>query len=604
MRTIAAAVAAIALATGPVVAQDNMTALEPPAAPGVPGLPGQTTIVRPTGDTCLPASIAQGRDIVVLAAGRGGGGNVPFAIGETSEPATLVSVTGGSGRDVVLILSGGSSVLWDIRGVAKGRVKAVLAHGSSAQAVIGATDGIQTEFLDARSRVSAMMSGGACVPIMRASDLGDLRSTQKAISTRFGAGPSRLYASSSPAVLDIDGATVTAPEKVDVKPQDVKSAVPIDSTALMPGQWGMRQLVEQGYARPFTQDDVARWKAAGGRLARDAAAEDAVDEMRYRGMDPEVRKRVAEMRGRVAEMRERRMAEYAVPRSGFVLVRSVPALPRGFQPGPSTAIVVPEGVDAPVSSGRPDGGFRYRLAGVEMTALTAMPSRMTEGYDSPMNEARSIPATPLELVVTWQKDGALVRFPTDATGIDPVQAPAAAGAASSPTSSSALGWALAALAIAALAGGVFVLLRRRPELLAGLKARPGKKTAAARPRPESEDEVTMLLTRLEGLVPGGALLNELSDFRHQISRLAVREDLEDDLVTECEQIVDHRFVEIARRYVRARPSADGDAAVQLDEALQGTLVGMSRRLAEIHDVQNVRNVDALRRPSEHNPPAQ
>jgi len=104
----------------------------------------------------------------------------------------------------------------------------------------------------------------------------------------------------------------------------------------------------------------------------------------------------------------------------------------------------------------------------------------------------------------------------------------------------------------------------------------------------------MLLTRLEGLVPGGTLLNELSDFRHQVSRLAIREDLEDDLVTECEQIVDQRFVEVARRYVRARPSADGEAAVQLDQALQETLVGMSRRLAEIHDVQNARNVEAMR----------
>lgn len=589
MKTVRAAAAAIALAAAPVLAQDAAGVPDsPPSAPGVPGLPGQTTIVRPSGDTCLPASIAQGRDIVVLAAGRGGGGNVPFAIGETGEPATLVSVTGGGGRDVVLILSGGSPVLWDIRGVARGRVKAVLAHGSSAQAVIGATEGVQTEFLDGRSRTVAMMGGsGGCMPLMRAADLGELRSTQKAIAMRFGTAPSRLYASSSPAVLDIDGATVTAPEKVDVKPQDVKAAVPVDSDALMPGQWGMRQLVQQGYARPFAQEDVLRWKAAGGRISRDTAAAAILDELRYRGVDPETRRHLV-------EMQERRAAAYAEPRSGFVLVRSVPALPRGFQPGPSTALVVPEGVDAPPGMVRPDAVFRYRLAGVATTALAAMPSSMRQSYDSPMNEARSVPATPLELVVTWQKDGALVRFPTDAAGLDPVQAPAAAGTASSSTSSSGLGWALAAIAIATLAAGFVALLRRRPDLLAGLKTHPGTERAPARPRPDAEDEVTMLLTRLEGLVPGGALLGHLSDFRHQVSRLAVREDLEDDLVAECEQIVDQRFVEVARRYVRARPSADAETAGQLDEALGGTLVAMSQRLAGIHDIQNARNVEAMR----------
>lgn len=588
MKTTRVAAAIVALVAAPLMAQEMASmqrAPTPPSAPGVPGLPGQTTIIRPTGDTCLPASIARDRDIVILSAGRGGGGSVPFAIGETSDPATLVSVTGGSGRDVVLVLSGGSPVLWDIRGVARGRIKAVLAHGSSPQAVIGATDGIQTEFLDSRSRIAAAM-GSSCSAIMRAGDLGDLRSTQKSILARFGVTPTRLYASSSPAALDIDGATVTAPDKVDVKPQDVKAAMPIDSNALMPGVWGMRQLVEQGYARPFTAEDVARWKTAGGRLSRQGGIDAGPQ---YEGMDPETRKRMI-------EIQERRMQAYGEPRTGFVLVRSVPALPRGYEPNPSTALVVPQGVDAPATTGRMTDMFRYRLDGVQMTDLTAMPSRTTQGYDSPMNDPRVVPPTPVELSALWQKDGVLVRFPTDAsaTGVTSGTAAAPVDSASPPTSSSGLGWALAALVAAALAGGAFLLVRRRPDLVARLRAAPTPRPAQPKARPESEDEVTMLLTRLEGLVPAGTLLDELSDFRHQVSRLAIREDLEEDLIAECEQIVDLRFVEVARRYVKARPSADGEAATNLDHALQATLVDMSGRLAEIHDMQNLRNVEALR----------
>lgn len=549
-----------------------------PAAPGVPGNPGDTATIRLDAVECLPSAVAQGSDVVVLST-NGGGAPVPFAIQGAQQQPRVVTVSGGKGAGVVLVLSASQSTLWDLRGIAPGRIKAILAHGSEPQAVIGAEDGVRTEFLDRTARQQG------CRSIQPGVDVSRLMEAQRFSRARFGRAPSRLY-SGQTAAFDIDGATPKVPASIDVDPAKVKAAAPIDDKSLLPGTAGLRQLVERGDARPFTMSDVQAWKAAGGTVSSEGPALPGG----YEHLPPEVRERIERSR---AESR-RQMPD---PRTGFVLVRSVERMPTGIRSNFGSALVIPEGVQAPMQEAN---GFIYRLTGVPLDRLAAMPKAM------PAELARmdvSGGATgPVTLAATWRPDGILVRMtdPNDPDGQASGTTPMAVAAAEEPASSSLPGWLVAGLIAIALtvAGAAFLLVRKRRSGDAPAKSgtRPtARRAAGTAPDAEQDDEeVTRLLAALEATSEDPALTATLSAFHQQISKLVLREDLEDDLLERCGEIVDGRFAAAARRYLKSRASADEANRRALDEAMRDTVSSMTKELSDVHETQNRRNVEALR----------
>lgn len=558
-------------------------AAPPPPPSDMPRITGQgATITLDKAEICLPASIAKDRDIVVLSMNGGGGANVPFAIGESGQAAKLVTVSGGSGRDVVLVLAAQNATLWDLRGIKAGRIKAVVAHGAAEQAIVGVGKDVQTEFAS-QVDLARRFGSESCGVIPASPDLRQLREMTIQIRKRFGRSPDRLYAGIQPVAFDLDGAAPSVPDSVQVKPEDVKAAIAINTSTLMPGVGGMMQLVQRGDARPFSMRDVIAWKNDGGTMSMKEGTVTSDTTMMMSTMPPDVRARYQEA------MRARRQ-EMSTPRGGFVLLRDVPELPRGFNPNMSMAIVVPEGVKAPATAqARGDGTtFVYTLSGIPAKQLAALPTSLPEGMDGSQGSR----GTPVTMAVTWKDDAMTVRFPNDK---DMASAEPAQDAAAETDRDAGLGGGAVVMIIVLLAviggiGGFFWWKRNAP---AGTRQAPAKKQQQRTDALDEDEEIAALLTRIEGMAGDPAMLSAISDFRHQVSRLAVREDLDADLTDECGTIVDERFSAIATRYVKSRAGMEDGAAAELDQAFRTTVSQMARRLAEIHEEQNRRNIAAM-----------
>lgn len=558
----------------------------PPQVTVGPG--GSATINMKAAGVCLPASMAQDRDIVILTMQQSNGPEVPFSIGNNSQPTRLTTVSGDVGRDTVLVLSSYGPTLWDLRGIKAGRVKAILAHGQSDQAIVGASPDTEIEF---KSGQGGRGGEDSCPRIGPSAGLPGLREVAKNTYKRFTRMPTRLYAGQSVTAFDIDGGIAKAPESVNIKPEEVRAETPVTPGGIIPGMGGIKQLIERGDMRSFEPADVARWKAAGAKLAM----QNDTETQRLR---QSMQQRMANLPPQVRQQQEamllERTRQQENPTAGVVLLKNIESLPKSVQFNPNFALIVPEGVTPPSLANQYGNMPYYTLSGVPAEQLAALPARLPALFEQ-MERVRQNNGDSglITLTAEWEGDAMIVRFPNDKEM--PSTTAALESAADKPSKErGTLGTIMAIIGGLALLGGIgagaYLFWKRRQDgRPIGLNFAP---TVAAPPLPES-DEITTLLTRLEGFVRDSTLLAVISDFRHQISRLVVREDLDDDLIEECGVIVEERFSTIAKRYIKSRGGLDGDAGKELDQAFKQTLSEMAQRLTQIHEEQNTRNITAM-----------
>lgn len=515
------------------------------------------------------ATAAPGSDLVVLSSIGQVGPTVPFAIDPTSA-SRLMSVTSGSGKAVTLLLSSSSPVVWDLRGVAGGRIASIVVAGRGEQGVVGAPSGISIEFSDPSSMG---YMGGACRPLMPISGLESVITAAQGIRARFGRYPDRLYAGRNAIAFDLDGGTVKLPTSVDLKPADVRTRQPIDPNTPKPASIVLREMLTNGTLRPMGQSTMSQIRSMIAPMDVQNPPMDAVDVPLPDNVPAETRARIIESRRMAIMARQEAMARRMsyVPSNGLIVMKQVDALPAN--PNGQAAYFLPSDVPAPVRT--PPNVRLFRIS------IPASQLPMAEPFDpSTMVESRGEIGTVADLKVSWSGKDMTVAMPPVEPGMAPSGGQVGDAAPNGTTDDGtalAVGITAILACLAALGGLVWFLLRRR----GGTRAPAGPARGASR------------LDALEAAIRQPELKEDVRAFREEAMRLVGREGMDKDLSEEANSILRERFAAIADRYLSTRATSEPEAAAALDERLSTSLREMTAKLADVRRRQDQRNVDAL-----------
>ena len=361
------------------------------------------TMPNPQGGTCLPRAIAQDADIVVLAVNQPDGFPLMIRMGsQQSDAANLVTVTGGSGRDVVLLLGSTASVIWDLRGIPEDRIKGVIVSspGSSQSGVAGLPQGVAIEYANytnARSRGYDI----DCLAIPVSHSLEGLPVLTKSVTARFGRIPDRMYADGSALGFDLDDGIVDEVSPEAPNAQQISAPVPVASLDTLPGEAGIKQLVERGVLKPFGPADAQKWSQAGATFSNLLSIEERIDMQVGGNTNPEIRERMRT----VFENQDRNLG----PRAGFVATSSF-TIPSGYRPSPQNTIVAPAGVQVDLGDARlGPHSFLLRVSGIDAEEL------VTSGnpIDDHLRQSQRPNDQGVAFEAAWNSDGIMLTFPKE-----------------------------------------------------------------------------------------------------------------------------------------------------------------------------------------------
>ena len=574
MRNALCALVAISLATSAGATDVPFPVAAPPSPPPV-YIPGATVDLAPavSCDVATPADT----DLIVLSTPGQAGSIVPFAIGETRSTTRLVSVSGQSGRPVALVLTSGHSTVWDLRGVAPGRIKAVFVYGTEAQGVIGVPASVPIAFSDRSDRYSYGPSA-ACRHLPIAWGIAEAMNLAAAVNARFGRYPTYLFAGRAPVAFDLDGRPPAVPESVDVKQAQIRTAMPLRGKVEPPFVLRVKRLVDEGRVRLVGEAELARLRASGVAIT---PVQPLTADMMADGsplptdLDQEIRQRLRQAnRRRLAD----RQTSYLRP--GIVVMQSLAALPTSF--GESSRYDSNATMpwyfanDVPL----PEGAPRHLLFRLAASAAQLRASMGGSGSDNPLRrQLETIPGGPIEIKATWNGDLMTVRMPSTMNGQDRrlVSSPDLPPPVSYDAGARSTWWLL----LGGLFGGglagwfVFTSLRRRPA-----SATPPAVASSSHPACSLE------------LVADPGVKAASSAYREEVMRIAARQDLEPDLDQEANAIRT-RSAAIAERYLASRSFSLGEAGSNLDARIASTLNRLTAELAEIRRTQDERNLAAM-----------
>lgn len=355
--------------------------------------------------TCLPRNTAQDAEIVALAVEQPDAFPLMLRMGERQQDAAnLVTVTGGAGKDVVLLLGSSGSVVWDLRAVPQDRIKGVIIstpNSSSQSGVAGLADDIPLEFTNSSNPRSSGYDID-CLGIPVAAKLELLPVITKAVTARFGRIPDRMYVDSDAQGFDLDGGLLEDVEKQQApEASQIRSSMSVIPLETLPGEAGMKQLVERGVLKPFGPADVQKWREAGATFTNLLSVEERIQAQIGSNTNPEIRARMQTM----IENQDRNIT----PRAGYVATSSF-TLPDGYRPNPQDTVIAPEGVNVDTGDARL-GPMSYilRVSGISADQLVTTGNPIAEQIRQ-HTQGRN---QPMAFEAQWSADGIMLNFPED-----------------------------------------------------------------------------------------------------------------------------------------------------------------------------------------------
>lgn len=217
------------------------------------------------GPTCLPPGIARGATIVAVGAYEGGLPVRPVATFEGSEVHSIRLSAAASGPPLILVLSAYEPVLWDLRAIPAGRLRAAIVYGYDDPSVFGAGRAV------VRLNASSHQAGGcgdSIIAYKGGRELERLNDRAKAIL----AHPiDRFLGSYTQRLVTIDG-----PRALAAAPPDPRRALggkAYRTANEAEGRFGFARLLKSGAIRRATASDIARLqrvltkRSATGHLA-------------------------------------------------------------------------------------------------------------------------------------------------------------------------------------------------------------------------------------------------------------------------------------------------------------------------------------------------
>lgn len=547
--------------------------------------------------------------IVVLSMYGGKGATPPYTLSGADKQSKVVSVTGSGTGDVTLVLSAYDSTIWDLRAV-KSRVKAVLVSGYYSQGVAGLKPGVDVTYAIQRQQDGRTLeqSQVPCSVPMIHDDMYKIQQQAKAIRDMAGKGPRRWYGGYSPTSFDIDGGNAIATPSVPPV-SSVRSDSAIQTTGMMPGNEGLRQMVSRGFLRPVDKSDINDWAAKGGELQMVGGplVGTSVDAIQYIGQG----------------------------HRAFLMTRPGP-LPRGLTGGPPTIIIMPQGVNGPIER---MGPIVYRLTGYPgVPRPSGRPFREDPSLRFMAMNEQAETVRPASQFVEWDAQGRVIkqgdgRDNTDGPAVmqrpyvapnynvmspgrvtmpEPVTSPTVqepdASRDMTPTS-------LVAALLFALGAAGLVLNRRRT----GMPNYPIQPHAAVEPAREqarirAEDVPASLAARTEAtgeIDRLSASLQEAIDLSHDdqtalallkfkrvILRAMQEPDYDEDIGDELDAIVERHMAETLSVYVRAAKRTSGVRVDVVEANLRQGVLRLTGRIEELVEEQSRRDADRLRQRSD------
>lgn len=578
-------------------------------------------IAQDTAQDVTGARLADGRcgtvpvkgDLVVLSMYGGKGAPVPYALETDDGGAHAVSVSGsGSGR-ITLVLASNEATIWDLSAI-RDRVAGVMAYGSSPQAVAGLPKSIPVTFQSlARGRGNSSNQGDCYVPYAY-EGMYKIQQQADRIKTVTGVHPKRWYGGYSPSGFNVDGGASVAPT---VPPaSSLRSGVRISTDGLMPGNDGLEQLVRAGALRRFGKQDIDAWAAKGGKLQMAAGP---WMRMGDGGHDP---------------------LEYiGSSNSGYIVLKSLKALPAGLAGADSVVFVVPEGLNVPAEAGH---STMYRLTGYPGRVPPAGRGVVPIDFRAQTILRSNAEMTSATMYVEWDAAGHVTRDGTrGAPGSNPAggigllpqpnnlpPAPAGiigggvSGAGIEPTDGSTVGVqdpdasrdmtpsALIA-AILLIGGGAGLVLNRRRTGMPDYPLRvaaapveaippppPGMQTPAveAKAPPEVDEEIRALSAHLQEAIDlslDDATALALIKFKRVVLSALQAPAYDEDLAIELDAIVERHLPATLDAYLKAAKRITGPRLDLIETNLREGVKRLTERVGEIIEEQSARDAEQV-----------
>jgi hypothetical protein len=269
---------------------------------------------------CMP-DLPSGR-IVILSQYGGKGPEVPYKLVGSDSVTRVTTVTGTGSDDVVLVLLGFRSTIWDLSRVSN-RIKAVYATGLMPQGVAGLKRGTPLKFTHGGSAGPLYGAEASPCPVMKyVGDGNEIAGAAKIVKAAFGRWPSDLHEAYSTPTFSIDGGPL---RDVPSRPpaSTVRSDARIDAQGLQNGEAGLRQMVASGILAPANYNDMQQWKQNGARLKAE---------------------------GRMGASFGSRDREPTPMGNMYVVTRNIDQIPEGLTGSHLVTFILPQGVKAPTDA--------------------------------------------------------------------------------------------------------------------------------------------------------------------------------------------------------------------------------------------------------------
>ena len=324
------------LVSGKLRLNDVVTGLAPPAAAEIEPLAGH---------------VLDGARIIALGAYEGGIAT-RFTIADESQPVGSIRISADSdGPPVVLVLTGYSPILWDLRAVPRTRLRAVLVFSHHRHAVAGLEEAVPIHFA---SRNDSDRPGAG----IHAHEGGEMLDRLAATVTAFTGRPiDAFHGGYAPETFRLDGTERPPPYAGNIDDPDwaagyadwadglrhpdadpigpagggamigdpggpgsiaIRADVPVTFAAVAPREAGIRQLLAEGAIRPATELD---WICLSAALTR------------------------ASPTGHLARVPVPRLH-----RNAYVVLRAI-TIPKGMHGAHAAAFLIAKGVPHPTDAG-------------------------------------------------------------------------------------------------------------------------------------------------------------------------------------------------------------------------------------------------------------
>jgi hypothetical protein len=406
------------------------------------------------------------------------------------------------------------------------------------------------------------------------------------VQSKFGRYPDRLFGGRAASAFDLDKVKAEVPKTADVKLVDIRASRTLSPDTPAPAPLLLKRMIEDGSIRIMDSAVMSQIRNAGLEVtpmqtqAPPESGSSTSDLLNRPGLTPEMRAAIMQSIAAREQARAQQMARMAsyVPSSGIIVlkpIRSIPQMPGGDGAG---AVFVPSDVTPPTQIGT-------RLYRLPMKA-SEVPESTRDGSSSSLTRMMEAqPGTQPEVAATWKGDSMTIRMPEVDQSRERRSISSAPIVEEEGSSKGLI--ALLALALLACIGGIgFLVLKDR-------RTKRPSTTGSASIGNAGDDDVLRQIHAVERTTTDPALKDRAAQFHAEVNRLAVRQDLDDDIAEKCGVLVEERFHAAAKRYLVSRPTADATTGTQMDEAMGATIASITTSLREMGAEQDRRNIDAM-----------